>query len=97
MTRYRPVKDENGDFVVINVDGRQAFVYAKDSCKDCHGRGWQGKATGCNECLGEGDKNGTDCMKCKGTGEGKEGETYHFPCPCLKHEFEWEEKEEYLD
>jgi len=94
--RYNPVKEANGDYVVIDVKGRQSFVYAKDNCKNCYGRGWIGMSEGCTECLGEGEKNGADCAKCKGTGKGKEGEKYHFPCPCLKHEFE-DEKEEYID
>lgn len=93
MKRYIPVKEANGDFVVINVKGRPAFVFAKDGCKKCYGRGYIGRKEGCRECLGEGDKFGTDCQKCRGTGKGEEGEKHLVPCPCLKHEFEKEEEE----
>lgn len=95
--RYQPVREESGEYVVINIKGVQAFVYAKKDCKNCYGRGWIGTSDGCTECLGEGKKYGVDCIKCKGAGKGKEGEKYHFPCPCLKHEFEGEKEEEYLD
>lgn len=94
MKRYVPVKEANGDFVVINTNGRLAFVYAIDNCKNCYGRGWIGHKAGCKECLGEGQKHGTECHKCKGTGRGEDGEKHLFPCPCLKHEFEEEDKEE---
>lgn len=95
--RYQPVKEENGDFVVVTVDGIQAFVYAAESCKLCYGRGFMGRQEGCSECLGEGEKFGGKCAKCNGTGEGEEGEKHLLPCPCLKHEFEGDKKEEYID
>ncbi len=95
--RYQPLKEEDGSYVVISINGRQAFVYAVENCKNCYGRGFMGRQEGCRECLGEGEKHGTDCAKCGGTGKGQEGEKHLLPCPCLKNEFDMEEKEEYVD
>lgn len=96
-TRYQPLKEADGTFVVINVKGVNVFVYALENCKNCYGRGYMGRQEGCRECLGEGEKQGIECAKCNGTGKGKEGEKHLLPCPCLKNETDMEEKEEYID
>ena len=95
--RYQPLKEDDGTFVVINVEGRNAFVYALENCKHCLGTGSMGRQEGCRNCLGEGEKNGAKCDICKGTGKGESGEKHLLPCPCLKNEFDMEEKEEYID
>jgi RecJ-like exonuclease len=88
MPRYRQVLDEHGEAAVVRIKGVPSFVYAKESCKECNGRGLVGMIEGCPECLGTGKKDGAECVSCRGTGKHPDELKYHIPCTCLKHEQE---------
>jgi RecJ-like exonuclease len=88
MARYRQLVDERGDPHVIRHKGVPAFVYAKESCKHCHGTGSIGVTAGCSACLGSGKKDGADCLTCRGSGQDPDGGKHHVWCDCLKHEYE---------
>jgi DnaJ-class molecular chaperone len=91
MSRYRQVLQPDGDPVIVNVDGVAQFVFAKESCKHCNGKGHVGFAEqGCPECLGMGKKFGFECPRCGGSGDSGEGQV--LPCFCVKKELELDER-----
>ena len=89
--KYASLEDESG--VPITQWNKSSccyeFIYAESSCRKCYGRGYIGKSRGCRNCHGKGhlEKNGQECQRCKGTGDGQSiNEGFRSFCRCLKFE-----------